>query len=267
MSIVSRETERYFDGTDFVPETWALELQQSHVVHRRGVWSPYQHCGYSEENHGHEVHHELTRPRATVAGPRTSYAWRGTATGENYSVGGDWRGTGQGDVYTAEGERRGSGQWASGSPDGVQRTSSSDDGVRPVVPMNLGSTCDERVLQLPKACTTPPRSVNGALVVGTPAQPVNHRKKRTCTGTWTDSQLAAAVAAVDGGSKIATAARDAGIPQLSLKDHLYGRTLKRKKGRQGVLNAEEESTLVKWMLEMQEHAHPISIFELRRKGC
>ena len=31
------------------------------------------------------------------------------------------------------------------------------------------------------------------------------------------------------------------------------------------MHEEEESTLVKWILEMQKHAHPISIFELRRK--
>ena len=73
------------------------------------------------------------------------------------------------------------------------------------------------------------------------------------------------MAAVDRGSKIAAAARDAGIPQSSLRDHLYGRTLKRKKGRQGVLHDQEESALVKWILEMQEHAHPISIFELMWK--
>ena len=247
-------------------ETWAPELQQLHAVQRRGAWSPYQHRCSSEENYGHEVHHELTKPLATLAGPRTSYAWRGTEIGENYSPGGDWPGTRQGDVYTAEGEWRGSGQWASRSPVGVQRTGTTHDGVRPaVVPMNLGSTYDERLSQLPRALIAPLRSVTEAPIVGTPTQTINHRKRRMRTGTWTDSQLATAVAAVDAGSKIAAAARDAGIPQSSLRDHLYGRTLKRKKGRQGVLNEEEESALVKWMLEMEDHVHPISIFELRRK--
>ena len=31
------------------------------------------------------------------------------------------------------------------------------------------------------------------------------------------------------------------------------------------MHDKEESALVKWILEMQEHAHPILIFELRRK--
>ena len=31
------------------------------------------------------------------------------------------------------------------------------------------------------------------------------------------------------------------------------------------MHEREESALVKWILEMQEHAHPVLIFELRRK--
>ena len=51
------------------------------------------------------------------------------------------------------------------------------------------------------------------------------RRKRQ-TGTWTDNQLATAVAAVDAGCGLATAARNMGIPATSLKDHIYGRTIK-----------------------------------------
>ena len=69
---------------------------------------------------------------------------------------------------------------------------------------------------------------------------------------------------MDAGCGLATAARNMGIPATSLRDHIYRRTIKRKKGRQGILSV-EESALVKWMLEMQEHAHPICIMELRRK--
>ena len=250
MSIMSRETERYFDGPDDVPDTWAPELQQSHVLHRRGAWSPYQRRCSTEEDHGPEVQHAVTKPRAALAWQKTSFAWRGS---------------GEGDVYSAKGEWRGTRDWASGSPDGVQYNGASNDGVRFVLPINLQDTYDDRTSQLPRASSATPRSVIGALVVRTLAQPVNHCKKKTRTGTWTDSQLATAVAVVDEGSKIAAAARDAGILQSSLRDHLYGRTLKQKKGRQGVLNEEEESALVKWILEMQEHAHPISIFELTRK--
>ena len=77
--------------------------------------------------------------------------------------------------------------------------------------------------------------------------------------------MEAAVAAVDAGCPLATAAKDFGIPATSLRDHFYGRTLKRKKGRQGVLTVEEEIALVRWMMEMQDHTHPISVLELRRK--
>ena len=177
MLIVSRETERYFDGPDDVPNTWAPELQQSHVLHRRGAWSPYQRRCSTEKHHGPEVEHALTRPRGALAWQRTSSASRRS---------------GEGDVYGAEGEWRGSGEWASGSP---------DDGVRSVLPMNLQSTYEDRTPQRPRASSAAPRSVIGPPLVGTAAQPVNHRKKRTRTGTWTDSQLAAPVAAVDGGSK------------------------------------------------------------------
>jgi len=67
------------------------------------------------------------------------------------------------------------------------------------------------------------------------------------------------------GCHIATTARDIGIPTLSLKDHIHGQTIKRKKGQQGVLIIEEESAFVKWKLDMQDCAHPIAIIELQRK--
>ena len=70
------------------------------------------------------------------------------------------------------------------------------------------------------------------------------------------------VAAVDAGCLLASAAKDFGIPTMSLRDHFYGRKLKRKKRRQGVLTVEEETALVSWMMEMQDHAHPISVLEL-----
>ena len=70
----------------------------------------------------------------------------------------------------------------------MQHIGTTYNGVRlAVVPMNLGSTYDERLSQLPRACIAPPRSVTGAPVVGTPVQTVNHCKRRMRTGTWTDS--------------------------------------------------------------------------------
>ena len=84
-------------------------------------------------------------------------------------------------------------------------------------------------------------------------------------GTWTDAQLVKAIAAVDARSNITTVARVFGIPPSSLRDHMNGRTVQRNKGRQGVLTKDEESALVQWILQMQEHAHPISILKLKNK--
>ena len=90
-------------------------------------------------------------------------------------------------------------------------------------------------------------------------------RKRARTRTWTNQYLAAAVATIDVGYPIAAAARDIGVLASFLRDHICGRTMKWKKGRQGVLTVEEESVLVKWMMEIQDCAHPISILELHRK--
>ena len=95
--------------------------------------------------------------------------------------------------------------------------------------------------------------------------PTQRSKRKERTGTWSDQQLAVAIATADAGCLLVTAAKDFRIPVMSLRDHFYERTLKWKKGRQGVLTVEEESALVSWMTEMQDHVHPISILELRRK--
>ena len=125
--------------------------------------------------------------------------------------------------------------------------------------------------QLPTVPTTSDGGFGAAVFAGTPSntreRPEAHRqsKKRGRTGQWTDEQLVAVVAAVDAGCQLASTTRAIGIPATSLKDHVHGKTIKRNNRRQGVLTVEEETALVKWMLEMQDHAHPISIFELRRK--
>ena len=95
--------------------------------------------------------------------------------------------------------------------------------------------------------------------------PTWRSKRKQRSGTWSDQQLAIAVATIDTGCSLASAAKDFGIPATSFRDHFYGRTLKRKKGRQGVLTVEEETALLSWMMEMQDHAHPISVLELQRK--
>jgi len=79
---------------------------------------------------------------------------------------------------------------------------------------------------------------------------------------WTDTQL---IEAVDASSQLTIATKTFGIPPSSLQDHFNGRTVQRKKRRQGVLKKDEEATLVQLILQMQDHAHPISILELKSK--
>lgn len=73
-------------------------------------------------------------------------------------------------------------------------------------------------------------------------------KRRRHKGNWTDEQLAAAMAAIEAGTKVAIVSREFRISDSSLRDHLYGRTIQRKKGPHSVLTDNEESQLVKWML-------------------
>ena len=90
MSIVSRETERYFDGPDDVPDTWAPELHQSHVLHRHLTWSPYQRRYSTQEHRGPEVEHAVIRPRSALAWQRASSLSRGSGEGYVYSAEGEW---------------------------------------------------------------------------------------------------------------------------------------------------------------------------------
>ena len=56
--------------------------------------------------------------------------------------------------------------------------------------------------------------------------------------------------AVDDGAPIKTLARFYGIPTTSLRDHITGKTINKKRGRSGVLSSEEENELVNWILKM-----------------
>jgi hypothetical protein len=51
----------------------------------------------------------------------------------------------------------------------------------------------------------------------------------------------------DHGMKVRTAARTFGIPPTSLRDHLYGKVVGRKRGSQTVLKEKEETKLVKYL--------------------
>ena len=74
--------------------------------------------------------------------------------------------------------------------------------------------------------------------------------ERTCTklrknGNWTDEDLNAAMLAIDDGAPIKTVARLYGIPTTSLRDHVSGKTIGRKRGKSGVLSFKEENELIK----------------------
>jgi hypothetical protein len=77
--------------------------------------------------------------------------------------------------------------------------------------------------------------------------------------------LDATLAAVDVGESIRSAGRCFGIPPTSLRDHIYGRSLGRKRSRQGVLNNKEEAELVDYILKMQDLGWPMIIGLIRLK--
>jgi len=71
--------------------------------------------------------------------------------------------------------------------------------------------------------------------------------------------------AIDDGAPIKTVARLYGIPTTSLRDHVFGKTLSRKRGKSGVLSSEEENELVNWIFKMQTLGHPITLSQCRLK--
>jgi hypothetical protein len=73
------------------------------------------------------------------------------------------------------------------------------------------------------------------------------------------------VQAMEVGESLRSAARFFGIPPTSLWDHIYGRSLGRKRGRQGILSAREEAELVEYILKMQDLGWPMTTGLLRLK--
>jgi hypothetical protein len=79
------------------------------------------------------------------------------------------------------------------------------------------------------------------------------------TGNWTDAILKQAMDAItDKGMKVRVAARTFGIPTTSLRDHLYGRVMGRKRGTKTMLNQEEEGKLFDYCFKMQDLGHPLT---------
>ena len=72
-------------------------------------------------------------------------------------------------------------------------------------------------------------------------------------------------AVTDRGMKLKTTSRIFGVPATSLRDHLYGKTVSRQRGKAPVLKADEEKKLVDYIFQMQDLGHPLTTAELQLK--
>jgi hypothetical protein len=95
-------------------------------------------------------------------------------------------------------------------------------------------------------------------------------KRRACkrvlvNGNWFDAHLRATMFAVERGSHVQTAALDFDIPRTTLRGHVMGLTLSRKRVKKPVLIAVKEDKVVKYIIGMAIYRHPINIMELKIK--
>jgi len=67
---------------------------------------------------------------------------------------------------------------------------------------------------------------------------------------WRDAELRSAIADIDKGVPIRTAGRDHRIPATTLRRHLYGNTIQRRRGKIGVLTEKKEEELVDYLMKM-----------------
>jgi hypothetical protein len=100
-----------------------------------------------------------------------------------------------------------------------------------------------------------------------PAPPAKRWKRQRIlkNGNFSDQQLRAAMAAVDRGCPVQTAALDYDVPRSILRSHVIGITLSRKRGRKPVLSATEEGKLVNYIHGMARYGHPLNLTELKIK--
>ena len=97
-------------------------------------------------------------------------------------------------------------------------------------------------------------------------QGIQGRAAIKMTRNWTSAQLQQALdAIIDEDMKIRTASRKFGIPPTSLRDHLFGTILGRKRGPKTVLNESEEKKLVNYCFKMQELGHHLTPLQLKLK--
>ena len=69
----------------------------------------------------------------------------------------------------------------------------------------------------------------------------------------------------DEGMKLKMAAKIFGIPNSSLRDHLYEKTTCRQRGTKSMLKRQEEKKIVDYVFKMQELGHSLTPLELRLK--
>jgi hypothetical protein len=113
-----------------------------------------------------------------------------------------------------------------------------------------------------------PSNVALAVAVEKPRSEARRCRKSNAikkNGNWSSASLKLALRVVDDGYKIRETGRHFDIPASSLIDHVYGRTLGRKRGKEGVLTVEDEGLLVEYMLNMAALGYPLTLGQLKFK--
>lgn len=98
-----------------------------------------------------------------------------------------------------------------------------------------------------------------------PANMVIEKKTPRKNGLWSTAHLDKAIEMIEGGTKILTAAKAVNIPASSVRDHLFGKRKGRKRGRERILNDEEENDLKTFLQRMQNSGHPLTPAQLKMK--
>jgi len=114
----------------------------------------------------------------------------------------------------------------------------------------------------PNPGTSPPRPEPAHIGTKTSSGRIPRRRKN---GNWSDQQLKSALVDFDDGVLIRQAARDNGIPASSLRGHIYGTIMQRRRGKLGMLTDAEEQELVEYLLKMQNLGFPLTIGQLREQ--
>jgi hypothetical protein len=83
---------------------------------------------------------------------------------------------------------------------------------------------------------------------------------------WIDETLKSAMDVVERGThSLKKANKSWNIPMSSIVDHLNGKTMSRKLGPIGVLTEENDATMIKWTLDMQECGLSLNLQQLKMK--